>query len=307
MKFESNLFGYKPANQYQCINNFIKPDACNTCDGKPLCQETFDLSAINQPIVGFKHSAFVNSDCIDVGDGIVRFSCGPVDLSADGITHVHLRNAISKELRGVSLDNCSLKNPDVQTVILECNILLDSDEHTLTHTGQESITALILADGTSVEFTERLCEQKDVFFFENFIESADQATIEAAIEAAGLTFESVVIEAGAIPANDPTPALDKVTITTCDTPFIFEGFKFCGDDRVFTSGDEVATVDTAGTQGLAGALEAAAKTTRKTTYKKKEDYVAEATDLGIDTSGTVPELMARIDAEKARLESDEEE
>ena len=198
----------------------------------------------------------------------------------------------------------------MQTVILECNILLSCDEETLTHTGQESITALVLEGGTEVPYTERLCEQKDQFFYENYLEDAVQADIEAAITAAGFTFESVAIEPGAIPANDPTPALDKVTITTCDEGFTLEGFKFCGTNCVFVGGEENKEEGgkESGAQdaeGFRAALDAATTTITRTTYKKREDYVKEAEELGLETEGlTVKELMNAIDTQK---QSQEEE
>jgi len=297
MSKANNYIGYSPANPYQCPTNFVKPGPCPGCENKATCQESVTFTP-SGPIVGFKHTNWVTDECVDVGDGIVRFASGPIDLSV--ITAAMFQKAIFAELSSHDIPEMNRLNDDIKTKILQCETVIsvitnEGGSITITHTGQESITAFVYEDGTEQAMGDRLCTLKNVYTYENLYDTGVAAAdVEAAITAAGLTFESVTVEVGAVAAADPVPAQDKVIVVTCDSPFDFEfdgkTLTKCKEDCIYVSSEP--------TEEGGGKRQAQVKT--NSTTKLKADWITEAKGLKIELTGneTVAELQALIEAKK---------
>ena len=189
MANNTKIYGAIVANKYQCPTNMIKPKKCTQCGDVPVCQDVLPIADITGPVIGFKHSEYVEDPgCLAPVDGIVRFN-KPVVVTAEGGLRA-LYNATCDALMGYDVPKEDQANPDICTVVLECDIMLEVTEEEVRHTGQTSLISYVLEDGTEVPFT-RLCTTSTECKYQNI--SQEEIT-EAAVLAAVPNAKDIVIE-----------------------------------------------------------------------------------------------------------------
>lgn len=206
--------GYAPANKYQCILNYFKPEVCPSCSDDPICLDQFN-GAIDKKIIGIKHSSWDTSksdDCITITDDVVYFET-PIDAAT--ISAWDLEKRLSTLLTRYDIPKSMIDNVDVSTFILEVNPTLtinknDDGSWEIGHLGSTRLKSLVLEDNSELAFT-KLCSVKNVCKYQSSIITADitKESIEQAIETAGLTFEDSSSE-------EVTGTASIITITSKD-------------------------------------------------------------------------------------------